>query len=74
MNATVDREVPDIQTLTRIGAIGVDMNAGFVSTCEVDRFGNPLKEEKIHLNMYNRSSDQVTASVGDVSKYSLDWS
>ena len=69
MNATVDREVPDIQTLTRIGAIGVDMNAGFVSTCEVDRFGNPLKEEKIHLNMYNRSSDQVTASVGDVSKY-----
>ena len=69
ISATVDRNVPDIITSTRIGAIGIDMNAGFVNSCEVDRFGNPLKEEKIPLNMYNRSSDQITASIGDVVKY-----
>lgn len=69
VNATTKIDIPDIITSTRIGAIGLDMNAGFISYCEIDRFGNPLKEEKIPINIYNRSTNQVTAAIGDAVKY-----
>jgi len=69
INAAVDRNIPDIITSTRCGALGIDMNAGFISACEVDRSGNLVKEEKVFINMYNRSSEQTTASIGDAAKY-----
>jgi len=68
ISATVDKMLPNIVTSLSLGSIGVDMNAGFVSLCDVDRFGNPLREESLPLPMYNRSTDQITASIGDVVK------
>jgi IS605 OrfB family transposase len=68
INATVDTDAPDIVTSKRIGCIGVDMNGGFVSCCEVDRFGNPLRKKKDIINMYNRSADQVSAAIGEAVK------
>lgn len=65
INAAVESDTPDITTTLLVGSIGVDMNAGFVSLCEVDRFGNPLYEETIPLMMYDRSSDQIAAAIGD---------
>ena len=38
---------PKMGTSNNNGLIGIDLNAGFLSICEVDRFGNPLKEWKI---------------------------
>jgi len=58
INATAETDVPDIITSKEIGCIGVDMNAGFISCCGVDRFGNPIEEEKVTLNMYNCSTGQ----------------
>ncbi len=71
--ATVDVEEPSIVTTTKYGTIGVDLNAGFVSMCEVDRYGNYLKDKKININMYNRSTNQVKASIGDVVKEIVDY-
>lgn len=71
--ATVDVEEPKIQTTTLGGAIGIDLNAGFVSICEVDRFGNYLNTFDIKVNMYNRTSEQVKASISDAVKYIIDY-
>lgn len=74
INATTEKNTPDTITNKTRGCIGIDMNAGFVSFCEIDRFGNPIVEKKLVINMYNRSSNQVTASIGDVVKYIVDQS
>jgi len=66
INATVEKEISNIVTHLRLGCLGVDLNAGFVSLCDSDRFGNPLGEESIPCPMYDRSTDQITASMGDV--------
>ena len=72
INAAVELDTPDITTTILVGSLGVDLNVGFMSLCEVDRFGNPLYEETIPLRMYNRSSDQITAALGDGVKAIVD--
>lgn len=72
INATVDKEIPAIVTVLEIGCLGVDLNAGFVSLCEVDRFGNPVQEGSIPVQMYNRSTNQITASIGELVKVIVD--
>jgi len=69
INATAETDVPDIITSKEIGCIGVDMNADFISCCGVDRFGNPIEEEKVTLNMYNCSTGQVSSYIGETVKY-----
>ena len=71
--ATVEVDEPKIKTSIFGGAIGVDLNAGFLSVCEVDRFGNYLKSFDIKVNMYNRTSEQVKASISDAVKYIIDY-
>ncbi|WP_428912458.1 hypothetical protein [Niallia sp. Krafla_26] len=63
--ATVDRETPDIETTNLGGAIGIDLNAGFLTACEIDRFGNPLREWKISCQMYDRRKEQISASLSN---------
>jgi len=65
LNATVDIEIPKFMTSNQNGLIGVDLNAGFLSTCEIDRFGNPIRERKIRVPMYSRNSNQVKATLSD---------
>lgn len=72
--ATVDVEEPKVVTSKFDGAIGVDLNEGFISVCEVDRYGNYLKSFDIPINMYNRTSKQVKASIGDAVKELVDYS
>jgi hypothetical protein len=74
LNATVNRVTPKIGTSKNNGLIGIDLNAGFLSICEIDRFGNPLKKEKkINVPMYGRKQDQIFASLSDASKEIVDY-
>ena len=66
--ATTDCSVAEVITNRKLGAIGVDLNAGFIAIAEVDRFGNPLGEHAIPIAMYKRTSDQVAAALGDAVK------
>ncbi|TDL65175.1 transposase [Rhodococcus qingshengii] len=69
--ATVERNTPKIGTSNLNGLIGVDLNAGFLSICEIDRFGNPIKSWRIDVPMNNRRTEQVKASLSDVIKQIL---
>jgi IS605 OrfB family transposase len=73
MNATVERNIPKIGTSNLNGLIGVDLNAGFLSLCEIDRFGNPIKSWRINVPMYNRRTEQVKASLSDAIKQILGY-
>ncbi|SEN01612.1 transposase, IS605 OrfB family, central region [Mesobacillus persicus] len=65
VNATVDIENPRVGTSNQNGLIGVDLNAGFLSICEIDRFGNPINEWKISVPMYARNKNQIKASLSN---------
>lgn len=71
--ATVEVDEPSVKTSILGGAIGIDLNAGFLSVCEVDRFGNYLNTYDIKVNMYNRTSEQVKASISDAVKNIIDY-
>lgn len=66
--ATVERETPPIGTSNRNGLIGMDLNAGFLAVCEVDRYGNPIHRYTIKVPMYGRRKEQVKASLSDAIK------
>jgi IS605 OrfB family transposase len=65
LNATVERDTPKIGTSNLNGLIGIDLNAGFLAICEVDRFGNPIKSWTIKVLMYSRRKEQIMASLSD---------
>lgn len=73
LNATVEREIPKTGTSNDNGLIGVDLNAGFLSVCEIDRFGNPIKSWSINVPMYSRRKEQIVASMSDAIKAVLDY-
>ncbi|WML52106.1 IS200/IS605 family accessory protein TnpB-related protein [Neobacillus sp. PS3-12] len=66
--ATVERETSPIGTSNRNGLIGMDLNAGFLAVCEVDRYGNPIHRYTIKVPMYGRRKEQVKASLSDAIK------
>ena len=68
IHANTNPEYPVVTTNRWNGAIGIDLNAGFLVAGEVDRYGNPLGEIIIPVQMYSRSSKQITASLGDAIK------
>jgi IS605 OrfB family transposase len=65
VNATVERETPKLGTSNINGLIGIDINAGFLAVCEIDRFGNPIHSWTIKVPMYNRRKEQALASMSD---------
>jgi IS605 OrfB family transposase len=73
VNATVDREIPKLGTSNVNGLIGIDINAGFLSIGEVDRFGNPIKNWTIKVPMYSRRKEQILASMSDAIKEILEY-
>jgi IS605 OrfB family transposase len=54
------------RTNTKLGAIGVDINADHLAVSEIDRFGNLVEVKRIDLNTYGKSTEQVKALIGDV--------
>ena len=73
LNATTKVETPKTGTSNQNGLIGIDLNAGFLSICEVDRYGNPLKEWKIKVPMYGRTKEQIQASLSDSIKKVVEY-
>jgi IS605 OrfB family transposase len=73
VNATVERETPKVGTSNGNGLIGIDINAGFLAICEIDRFGNPIKSWTINMPMYSRRKEQVSASISDAIKEVLEY-
>lgn len=57
-----------VVSIPECGAIGVDLNADHLATCELDRFGNPLARtaRRMPLLLYKRSHAQIQAALGDV--------
>ncbi|WP_245527883.1 Atg14 domain-containing protein [Ammonifex degensii] len=66
--ATVERDDPAPSTSRWNGAVGVDLNDGFLQVGEVDRFGNPVNEFKVPVAMRDRRRGQVTAALGEAVK------
>ncbi len=73
LNATTKVKTPKTGKSNDNGLIGIDLNAGFLSICEVDRFGNPLKEWKIRTPMYGRIKEQIQASLSDAIKEIVEY-
>lgn len=71
--ATTEKEIPSTATSKLGGVIAVDLNAGFLSVVDIDRFGNPLKEWFIPVRMYNVSQEQAKASLGDAIKQVVEY-
>ena len=71
VNATVEKDTPKMGTSNLNGLIGIDLNAGFLSICEIDRFGNPIKSWTLEVPMYSRRKEQVEASLSDAIKQIL---
>lgn len=65
VNATVERQTPTAGTSNSNGLIGIDLNAGFLAICEIDRFGNPIEAWNIQIPMYSRRKEQIMASMSD---------
>lgn len=58
----------EVTTCKDLGVIGVDINADHLAIVETDRFGNPIRHNRLELNTYGKSSGQARALIGDVIK------
>ena len=68
LNCSCDIKEPEKITDSRLGGMGIDFNVNFVSVTFVDRFGNPLDELNLKYYMYGKTSNQIDAKLGDLSK------
>ncbi|HUW64281.1 MAG TPA: transposase, partial [Spirochaetia bacterium] len=73
VHATVERKDPDPVTSGWNGAVGLDLNYGFLAVGEVDRHGNPLGEFKIPVPMRDRTTEQIEAALGDALKEAVSF-
>jgi len=71
VHATVERKDPAPLTGRWNGAVGLDLNSGFVAVGEIDRYGNPLGEFRIPVPMRDRSTEQIEASLGNALKEAM---
>ncbi|SMB97059.1 IS605 family transposase OrfB [Thermanaeromonas toyohensis ToBE] len=68
LHATVERDDPAPATSPWNGAVGIDLNDGFLQVGDVDRFGNPVREFRLPVPMRDRSRGQVAAALGEAVK------
>jgi IS605 OrfB family transposase len=61
------------QTRKSLGGIGVDLNKAHLAWAEINRHGNLVKFGKIGIEIQDRRSDQVTASLGEAIKEILEY-
>ena len=65
---TTDVVVPTLRSHRLLGAIGVDVNSGFITVAETDRFGNILSSRKIVVPETGLSAGQRAAFRGEAVK------
>ena len=65
---STDVAVPERVTHSVLGAVGVDINAGFITVAETDRFGNILSSRKVVVPETGMSADQRAAARGEAVK------
>ena len=70
---TTKRVVAKQQTKRSLGAIGVDLNKAHLAWAETNRHGNLVKHGKIGIAVQDRSSNQVTASLGEAVKKIVEY-
>lgn len=58
-----DEGKPPIVTDSRLGVIGVDVNADHLAWSELDRFGNPVASGSISCVTYGKSTEQAAAII-----------
>ena len=73
LHTSADVEESKIKTDNRLGGIGLDFNVNFVSLAFVDRFGNPIDEIKLNYHMYGKTTNQITAKLGELCKEVCDF-
>ena len=56
---------PAVVTDRKLGAIGVDLNAGHLAVSETDASGNWLRSWRVPLATYGKSTGQAEALIGD---------
>ena len=59
---------PEVITCKDYGVIGIDVNADHLAIVETDRFGNPIRHNRLELNTYGKGSGQTKALIGDAIK------
>ncbi|MDA8215919.1 MAG: IS200/IS605 family accessory protein TnpB-related protein, partial [Nitrospiraceae bacterium] len=66
-------EVPEVKRISdsRLGVIGIDINADHLAVTETDRFGNPVEYFSIPCNTYGKTSEQRKAIIGDAVKQAI---
>ena len=60
-------EIP-LASISHIGVIGIDINAGHLAVTETDRYGNPVKHFPVACVTYGKTKDQRSAVIGDAVK------
>lgn len=68
VHATTELEASPLRTSRWNGAVGIDLNDGFLQVGDIDRFGNPLNEFEIPVPMRDRNRNQVKAALGEAVK------
>lgn len=63
----VTAAVPEVNRISdsRLGVIGIDINADHIAVTETDRFGNPVEFFTVLCVTYGHTSDQRSAIIGD---------
>ena len=61
-------------TNTKLGAIGVDINADHLAVSETDRFGNLVHSLRIDLHSYGKTTDQAKSSTKPIVVEKLEFS
>ena len=65
--------VPEVKKISdsRLGVIGIDINADHLAITETDRFGNPVECFTVRCVTYGRTSEQRSAIIGDAVKQAM---
>jgi IS605 OrfB family transposase len=65
--------LPDVKTISdsRLGVIGIDINADHLAITETDRYGNPIKHFSIPCITYGKTAEQRKAVIGDAVKLAI---
>lgn len=63
---------PTWVTRSQPGVVGLDINVDHLALLETDRFGNPLQQHTIPLNLYGKNQHQALALIGDACARAVD--
>jgi IS605 OrfB family transposase len=65
LQVSLEEVTPPIETRAAVGGIGVDLNCDHLAIGETDRYGNPIQAFNLPIKMENKTSEQITAMLGN---------